>query len=112
MPHPTTSLLTALRAAHGRILADGPSDIKPDYSFFPWNNTLRSIAEGLQGTAIWILVIFLIVGVLGWLGGHFAGSGGMQKIGWGVLIACIMGAILVAGAGSLIGWAVGINIFS
>ncbi|MEK0217090.1 hypothetical protein [Bifidobacterium mongoliense] len=103
----------AAEKIHSMVLADGggPGDIKPDYGYFPWNDSLKQIAQGLQGTAIWILVILFIAGVVGWLGGKFGGSGAMQKLGWGILIFCALGAALVAGAGAIIGWSTGINIF-
>ncbi|WP_018142443.1 hypothetical protein [Alloscardovia criceti] len=87
------------------VWAEGPTDIKPDYTYFPFMSQLIKIASGISGAAIYILVICFILGVVGVIMGKLGSSNMAQRIGWGMLIAALIGAALVASAGGLIMWA-------
>lgn len=95
-------------------LADdgGLSKMRPNYTYLPFNGTLKQIAQGMQGTVIIVMVIAFILAVAFWVMGRFGSSGPMQRIGWGAMIVCLVGAALTAGAGVAISWATGINVFS
>lgn len=88
-----------------RILAEGPGDIKPDYSYFPFMPRLNSLASGVAGVVVTVLVILLIVGILGVIVGKLGSSNTAQRIGWGVAVACLIAAAIVGSAGGLIVWA-------
>lgn len=97
----------ALRQRQGAVfLADGRlQEIKPDYGFFPWNETIISVVQGVQGSALYILVgVFVVSAVCIAVGHFFLKSKLMQTIGWGVLISTVIIAALISQAGGFIDW--------
>lgn len=99
----------------GLILAAGPpepKDIKPDFGYFPVNQTLFNIAQGLEGSGLIIMVILFSLGALGVIVGKFSHTQTWSRIGWGTLIACLIVAALLGCAGGAINWAYHINIFA
>lgn len=98
------SVMSLIRPA-ARLVAEGPSDIKPDYSYFPFMNQLIKIASGIQGAAIYVLVILVILGAVGVIMGKLGSSNMAQRIGWGMVVMALIGAAVVASAGGLVLWA-------
>ena len=88
-----------------RVLADTPSSIKPDYTYFPIMNQLIKIAAGISGASIYVLVILVILGTVGVIMGKLGSSNMAQRIGWGMVIMALIGAAVVASAGGLVEWA-------
>ncbi|TCD54134.1 hypothetical protein EJ419_05525 [Alloscardovia theropitheci] len=88
-----------------RFLAEGPTDVKPDYNYFPFMKQLIKIASGISGAAIYVLVIMVILGTVGVIMGKLGSSNMAQRIGWGMVIMALIGAAVVASAGGLVMWA-------
>lgn len=87
------------------LAINGPGDIKPDYGYFPWTDTLADIAGGVSANVVIIVVICALVGVGGLLAGKLSSSNMMSKIGWGVLITSLVCIVLAVNAGQIADWA-------
>lgn len=97
----------ALRQRQGAaLLADGKlKEMKPDYGYFPWNETIINIVQGMQGTALYVMVGVFVLAVACVAVGHFfLKSRLMQTVGWGVVIVTVVCAALIASAGGFIDW--------
>lgn len=92
----------------GSLVAGGPKDMKPDFSYLPFTSTITSIVQGMMGLGIIIAVGALIVGAILYAAGKASGAQGMShaSVG-GMVVAVIVGAV-IASAGALIGWAMGL----
>lgn len=93
--------------AHGATLADGgtgPASVKPDYGYFPFMNKLTEIAGGVTGVVIVVLVILAVVGVALIVAGKLGSSNMAQRVGWGMLVVCVVAAAVAANAGGIIQW--------
>lgn len=91
------------------ILAKGgPADVKPDYSYFPFMDTLRDIASGFMGMALIICVILLIAAAILFGASKLTSSPAASRVTGIVFIVCLVLAAVIAGAGGLISWATGI----
>lgn len=86
--------------------------MKPDYGYLPWNDTLRDIGQGIQGSAIYALVICLVLALVAWAFSQFSNSNTVSKIGFRAMVICLGAAAGVASAGLAIQWATGIKVFS
>lgn len=93
------------------ILAEGdgtggttPDSVKPDYGYFPFMSKLTEIAGGVTGVVIVVLVILAVVGVALIVAGKLGSSNMAQRVGWGMLVVCVVAAAVAANAGRIIGW--------
>lgn len=95
------------QTATGMVLA-GPSDVKPDYSYFPFMKTLMDIAKGFQGMALIICVILLIAAAIMFGASKMTSSQTAARVTGLIFVVCLVLAAVIAGAGGLINWATGI----
>lgn len=103
-----TKLAVAAVAAANLILAAGPGDMKPNYSYLPFTSTLRNLVQGMQGVGVILAVLALVIGAICYAMSKASGSqGGAHASVTGMVIAVLAGAI-IAGAGTLIAWATGL----
>lgn len=97
----------ALRQRQGAVLlADGKlKQMKPDYGYFPWNETIITIVQAMQGSALYILAgVFVAAVACVSIGHFFLKSRLMQTVGWGVVITTVICSALIASAGGFIDW--------
>lgn len=88
-----------------RFMALSPTDITPDYSYFPWTQTLVNIVGGIQANVIIICVAMLIIGAAMVGAGKLQGNKMVASIGWGVLVTMIIVVAIAASAPQIIDWA-------
>lgn len=96
--------LPAMAGANTLIQAVGPGETKPDYSYFPWMDTLQKAADGMVGTMTMVMVIVIAVGaalvVIGKIG-HMSGATG---VGVGLIVLGLIMAAIVAQSGDAVQW--------
>jgi hypothetical protein len=86
------------------LAVDGPGDIKPNYSYFPFTQTIADIAGGIQANVIIILGILFIIGVVAVVAAKSAGSQKMQSVGWGVVVGDVVAMMLVGSVWAIVTW--------
>lgn len=86
------------------LAVTGPTDITPDYEFFPTTDLLAQIGGGLQASAIILVGIAFIIGVVTIAFSKAAGSHKMQSVGWVVVIICVICAALIGSTWNIIDW--------
>jgi len=87
------------------VFADVMPDISPTYgNTFPIMSTLLEWAGAIQGVALVVTGILLIVGVCSWVGGKLAGAQAAQRVGVVSLICAGVGAMLIGSSFALIRW--------
>lgn len=86
------------------VVAEGLSDIKPDFNFFPFVPKLYQIAGGTIATVLIVMVILLVIGIAMAVGGKITSSRGVQNVGFGFIVVALIGAAVAANAGGLINW--------
>lgn len=91
----------------GMVLAD-PKDITPNYSYFPFMDTLKQIASGFEGMSLIICVILLVAAAILFGASKLTSSPAAARVTGTVFIVCLVLAAVIAGAGGLISWATGI----
>ncbi|MCL2593955.1 MAG: hypothetical protein FWD83_00305 [Promicromonosporaceae bacterium] len=79
------------------------------HDLMPWQRIIVDIAGAIQASALVVLGILLVFAILGALAGKFAKSSILQQIGWGVAIACAVGALLVGASFAIVAWAAGLE---
>lgn len=93
-----------------KLLADGPSDLKPDYGYLPFTSLVKDLVEGFMGMALYLVVGCLVAAALAWIAGKVSSSGAVGKISALVLLWALIGATIIAAAGSLVSWFSGLPI--
>lgn len=88
-----------------------PSDLKPDYDYLPFNDTLSQIGSGIIGTVVIVMVILFAVGCVMVAVGKMGDRGGMTKIGIGFIVFSLAIVALVANSGQLTEWATTLDLF-
>ncbi|MFD0705624.1 hypothetical protein ACFQY8_07700 [Alloscardovia venturai] len=88
----------------GIVLAD-PSEIKPNYSYFPFMSKLNAIAGGVAGVSITVLVILFIVAGVSIFAGKMGMANQMSQKSWGILVGAMVVAAIIGSAGGIIYWA-------
>lgn len=88
----------------------GPSGVEPTYDA-PWMGLLNDGAGWVLGTLLVVVVVLLAVGALMWIAGKLGGSSRAQDVGITILLWTVLGAIVIGGAGGLISWAAGLDLF-
>lgn len=83
-----------------------PSDMKPDYDYLPFAQTIADIGNGFIGLFIIVSVVGVAAGALMFFVGKlFAHSDRMTNIGAGVFIVAFVAVAIMAGSGQLTEWA-------
>ena len=105
----TPSVNQALTPSVNQALT--PSDMKPDYDYLPFTQTLADIGNGVIGTVVIAAVICLAVGALLFLVGKFATSSDtMTKVGARFFVAALIAIAFMAGSGKLAQWATTVDL--
>lgn len=99
-----TTLAARLASAAPAAAVNGPGDVSPDYGYFPFMGTLVNIANGVSGAVIVVLVILAVIGVVLIVAGKLGSSNVAQRVGWGILVVCVVAAAIAANAGGIINW--------
>lgn len=86
-------------------LADGTGDIRPNWGFFPFMDTLKSIVSGTEAVMLLVCVVAVLLATGGWILGKVSQNSGLARISGFVIVAAVIAAVIVASAGPLVDWA-------
>lgn len=92
------------------LQALGPGDVSPTYDA-PWMGLLNDGAGWVLGTLLVVVAVLLGVGALMWIAGKLGGGSRAQEVGITIVLWTVVGAIVIGGAGGLIAWAAGLELF-
>ncbi|QCU77993.1 hypothetical protein E7744_07205 [Citricoccus sp. SGAir0253] len=85
--------------------------ISPNFNA-PWLPTVQSVGGMVVATAIVVLGIVVVAGLLMWVAGKLGAGGRAQETGLSILLWGVVAAAVIGSIGGIIAWATGIPLFA